>query len=280
MLKIAVSEQAAIGLEDFVARFEAARFDTSDPASLIEAAALLSALARDREFLTALVIRELETDLVYQRESNGYSPEVIMLSKSEDFLIRANLWPSATDEIYRQNRPESFFYNVPHDHNFNLLTVGYLAPGYESDDYDYDHECVAGYPQEPVRLRFRGRSRLEEGDVALYRAGRDVHSQLPPEAPSVSLNVVDASPHVFFREQYLFDDELGSLRCIIGLRCNPALFTLAAMLGGEEAQDRLLRIHRDHDSGFVAMQALKARPNRWRRKSGAPVAKPSPIPRA
>jgi hypothetical protein len=253
-----VPEGQSIGLEEFSERFRAEAFDTSDTQSLAAAAPMLAALARNRTFLADMVIKELETNLVFQGEKNNYSPQVIMLQKEENYFIRANLWPSPADEIYKQNRPETFFYHVPHDHNFNLLTVGYLGPGYDSDEYDYCHEEVGGYPGEAIEPTFVERQRLTQGKVVLYRAGKDVHAQLPPESLSVTLNVVDASPQVFFREQYVFQEDLRSLRCVIGLRCNPALFSLAAIVGGEEAQDRLLHIYAQHDSDYVAMQALNA----------------------
>lgn len=252
------AETGMFSVEEFVACYEDARIDTSDPSSLIEAAPLLAALARNKSFLADTIVAELESDLNFQMANNGYSSQVIMLQSQPNYMIRANLWPSPMDEIYRQNRPETFFYNVPHDHNFNLLTVGYLGPGYESDEYCYDYDMVDGYPGEELRLRFEERRRLNEGDIVLYRAGQDVHNQLPPEALSISLNIVDASPEVFFREQYVLESDVRHLRCVVSHRCNPALFSVAAIAGGDEARARLEHIFRNHDSDFVRMQALIA----------------------
>ena len=39
----------------------------------------------------------------------------------------------------------------------------------------------------------------------LYRAHRDVHLQLPADAMSVSLNIVETSHSSVFRDQYRFD---------------------------------------------------------------------------
>lgn len=45
-------------------------------------------------------------------------------------------------------------------------------------------------------IRFVERSNLAEGRMMLYRAHRDVHSQLPPESLSVSLNIMDEGEHI------------------------------------------------------------------------------------
>ena len=101
--------------------------------------------------------------------------------------------------------PAPFFYDLPHDHNFSFLTVGYLGPGYWSDYYEHDGDAHAGLDGEPVELRFVERSRLSEGRVLLYRAHRDIHVQRPPDSFSVSLNILAADPGQHWRTQYRFD---------------------------------------------------------------------------
>ena len=41
----------------------------------------------------------------------------------------------------------------------------------------------------------------------LYRAHKDIHLQLPADAMSVSLNIVETSHSIAFRDQYRFDLE-------------------------------------------------------------------------
>ena len=52
---------------------------------------------------------------------------------------------------------------------------------------------VVGFPGEEVNLRFIEKSRLDQGKVMLYRAHQDVHLQLPADAMSVSLNILETS---------------------------------------------------------------------------------------
>src|SRR3546814_8852940 len=47
--------------------------------------------------------------------------------------------------------------------------------------------------------------------MMLYRAHRDIHSQLPPESLSVSLNIMDEGEHVPWRDQYIVDLEAGTI---------------------------------------------------------------------
>ena len=115
----------------------------------------------------------------------------------------------------RHSGPDPFFYGVPHDHNFSFLTVGYLGPGYWSDYYEYDYGAVVGFPGEDVALRFVEKSRLEQGKVMLYRAHRDIHLQLPADAMSVSLNILETSHNSVFRDQYRFDVERSKIAGIM-----------------------------------------------------------------
>ena len=47
--------------------------------------------------------------------------------------------------------------------------------------------------------------------MMLYRAHRDIHSQLPPESLSVSLNIMDEGEHIPWRDQYIVDLEAGTI---------------------------------------------------------------------
>ena len=119
-------------------------------------------------------------------------------SRSGKFLMRANCWPAAADSVVVNSGTDPFFYGRPHDPNFSFLTVGYVGPGYWSDYYEYDYERTVGFIGEKVDLRFVERSRLSEGKVMMYRRHRDVHSQLPPDSLSVSLNIMAVSPVTSF----------------------------------------------------------------------------------
>jgi hypothetical protein len=173
---------------------------------------LLAGLANNRDFLADRVIAELKASYRDQLAANRYSAQVFLLHRSRrGYFIRANMWPAERDAAYAASGAAAFAYGLPHDHNFSFLTVGYWGPGYISDYYDYDAEAVDGRLGEPLNLRFVERSSLSEGTMMLYRAHRDIHSQLPPERLSVSLNIMDEGEAVPWRDQYIVDLESGTI---------------------------------------------------------------------
>lgn len=197
---------AELDLEEVAARLDEHGVDLSDEVSVARCTALLAGLQRNRSFLADRVIAELKASYADQLAANRYSAQVFLLHRSpRGYFLRANLWPAATDAVYAASGPLAFSYGLPHDHNFHFLTTGYSGPGYVSDYYEYDAERVDGRLGEPLTLQFVERSQLGEGKMMLYRAHRDIHSQLPPASLSVSLNIMDEGEHVPWRDQYIVD---------------------------------------------------------------------------
>ena len=201
-----------LDLEEVAARLDESGVDLTDEASIARCADLLAGLQRNRDFLGDRVVAALKASYADQLEINRYSAQVFLLHRSpRGFYLRANMWPSRRDAAFTASGPAAFSYGVPHDHNFSFLTAGYFGPGYVSDYYDYDPEAVDGRLGEVMNLRFVERSSLREGKMMLYRAHRDIHSQLPPDSLSVSLNIMDEGEHVPWRDQYIVDLEHGTI---------------------------------------------------------------------
>ena len=195
-----------LDLAEVAARLDESGVDLADEASIAHCAALLAGLQHNRTFLADRVVAALKASYADQLEINRYSAQVFLLHRgARGFYLRANLWPAATDAVTAASGAAAFSYGVPHDHNFSFLTAGYFGPGYVSDYYEYDAEQVDGRLGEPINLQFVERSQLSEGKMMLYRAHRDIHSQLPPEQLSVSLNIMDEGEHVPWRDQYIVD---------------------------------------------------------------------------
>lgn len=249
-----------IELAELVERLETGGFDPEDEDNFAAWGAELRKLANDRNFLADIMIAELKQRCEGQIRDNQYSAQVVMLhGRGSNFNIRANLWPALKDSIVRHSGPDPFFYNVPHDHNFSFLTVGYLGPGYWSDYYEYDYGAVAGYPGEAVDLKFIEKSRLEEGKVMLYRAHKDIHLQLPADEMSVSLNIVEASHSAAVRDQYRFDVANKKIDGIITRTSIEPMLALAAHFGGEEGMDLIDTFVGGHPSDRIRWAALRAR---------------------
>ncbi|WP_284734361.1 transposase [Sphingosinicella terrae] len=249
-----------IELAELIEQLETAGFDGRDEDGFAAFGPALRKLANNRTFLADLMIEELKRSCAGQVRDNQYSAQVIMLHMSaRKYFIRANVWPALGDSVIRHSGTDPFFYGVPHDHNFSFLTVGYFGPGYWSDYYEYEYGEVVGYPGESVNLRFVEKSRLEPGKVMLYRAHRDVHLQLPADALSVSLNILEASHSSVFRDQYRFDVERGQVEGILTRTSLEPMLALAAHYGGEDGMDLIAEFAARHPSDRIRWCALRAR---------------------
>lgn len=255
-----IADEGVSSLAECTDALLASGFDPRDENSLQHAALQLRRLGNDRHFLGDLILRELTARHREDPPEQGYGPQVIMLSRpgAGDFFLRANIWPSQHEPMMRASGAAAFVYGLPHDHNFDFLTLGYFGPGYWSDYYEYDYETVTGWCGEPVDLRFTGRSRLEEGQILHYRAHRDVHRQLPADSLSVSLNVMHAGGAQGWLDQYRFDLEGGKIAGILGQGASEAFIRIAVGLGGEEAQDLAETFGKAHPSDRMRLAAWDA----------------------
>lgn len=228
-----------LSLAECVARIDAMGFDAGDETSLHNAAEALAGLAANRTFLGDMLIDQLAGAMTgaMTGAATAYGPQALMLAGPRNgYFIRANIWPARGDPAYRSSGAASFVYGLPHDHNFDFLTVGYFGPGYVSDYWEYDYASVRGDVGEPVDLRFVERSALGEGRVLHYRGHRDVHCQHPPASLSVSLNICAAFPAQGWFAQYRFDTESGRIAGVLNPSSNEVMLRAGVALGSEHAQ--------------------------------------------
>lgn len=255
---IPTGEAAPIEFSELIAALDAPGFDPRDEESFAAMAPLLRGLAANRAFLADFAVTELKDRCAAQSRDNAYTPQVLMLHRAgANYFVRANFWPSPGDPIFKASGASPFFYYMPHDHNFSFLTVGYLGPGYWSDYYEYDHDAALGVPGEKVALKFVERARLEPGKVMLYRANRDVHLQLPADAMSVSINIMEATPEVSLSNQYRFDVERGEIAGILNNSATEALLAIAANHGGGDAREVVESFAARHPDERIRFAALR-----------------------
>lgn len=277
---IHLADDAACTLGDCVAALQDRGFDPEDEASLMHVAGWLRQLGNNRDFLADLLLEELKGRHRLDDTASSYGPQVVMLSPvGGDFFLRANIWPSVDEHMVRASGSGAFVYGLPHDHNFHFLTLGYFGPGYWSDYYEFDYATLAGSVDEPAGLRFIERSRLEEGKLMLYRAHLDVHAQIPPDALSVSINVMHAGGAQGWLDQYSFDTDRNVISGVLGHGTSEVFLRLAVGLGGDEALDMASRFAARHPSDRMRLAALEAqagvlgpaeRDELWRRAEVSP----------
>jgi hypothetical protein len=201
----------SIGLEEYV-EYISHNVEVRDLDSVSASAPQLAALSNNRTFLTEHINNELR-DWRHFQLANSYTAQTLLLGLGKDFIVRANIWvPPARDIRTRDAQNQMFYYQIPHDHNFSFLTVGYLGSGYETAIYEYDSDCVSGILGEHVTLRFLERTSLPQGKIMLYRASKDVHYQEHPKEFSISLNLLLAFPEISLKNQFLFDLDSRTIR--------------------------------------------------------------------
>lgn len=234
-------------------------FEPREEECLLHAARWLRRLGRNRDFLAQIMLTELEARHREEAEASSYGSQVIMLSPlGRDSFLRANIWPSRDEHVFRASGGGTFVYDLPHDHDFDFLTYGYFGPGYWSDYYEYDYEAVTGAIGEDAGLRFVERSRLVPGKLMHYRAHRDVHAQLPPDGLSVSLNVMHAGGAQGWLDQYRFDTAAGTVSGVVGTPASQVFLRIAVGLGNAEARDLAESFARTHPSDRMRLVALEA----------------------
>jgi hypothetical protein len=200
-LTVPVETDRVISLEEYL-DFVRARLGAGDPDQVCDSAPQLAQLANNRTFLTKKLTEELSNWRTFQSR-NAFTAQSFLLGSVEGLYLRANIWMPLPELRLPTDRGNYLFsYQIPHDHNFSFLTIGYWGPGYETTIFEYDRRRVAGLAGEHVDLRFLERTTLPEKKVMFYRALRDVHSQEPPSEFSISLNLVLPLPA---HEQLFFD---------------------------------------------------------------------------
>lgn len=258
-LKIDLKDNESCSLPEAIEALAALDFDPREDDSTLEAARWLRKLNNNRNFLADRLLDRLAGRVSGEIDS-GYGPQAIVLSPLRGrMFVRANIWPSQSDLCFKNSGARTFVYGVPHDHNFSFLTCGYLGPGYNSDYYEYDYEDLCGVPGEDARLRFVERAALNQGKLMLYRAHRDVHSQLPAASLSVSLNVMHVDPAQSWYDQYGFDLDSGEVTRVLSPNATEVFLRTAVASGSEDAADFAQWVGRTHASERLRLASFEAR---------------------
>lgn len=232
--------------------------DLNDPAQLLACAPLLRRLANNRTLIADVLHQQI---LEGQSAQRLPSAQVIYLGSSSKFLLRANVWPSATDVRTGRIYQDAFSYHVAHNHNYNFLTVNYFGPGYSTELYDFNADAVQGIPGERLELSFVERRHFAGDQVMLYHAGRDVHVQLPPTELSITLNLLASSPQIRLRDQYLIDLDARRLMeypiALDGSR-RVSMIDIAGLCGDEHTRELLGPLSRHHPCRRTRLAAYAA----------------------
>ena len=163
-------------------------------------------LAANREYIRDALLTELKRIGDERHNLASFAPQSFIINRAPPFSLRLNLWlPPVGSSRKIEQEARIYSYQKAHDHNFSLLTVGAGGPGYNTRVYEYDRGTIEGYEGEPVDMTHLEDTSLSLGKAMIYRPFVDVHVQLPPEAPSMSLNLLIEEKEIVDEPQYFFD---------------------------------------------------------------------------
>lgn len=247
---------APISLSEFCQGIE--RIDLGSPDDLWQARELLRGLSADPKWLVAHLAAELVADLDRFQQDNLYDAHTLLLVSDPRYLLRVNLWAPLNHSTPASD-PRDFSYGIAHNHNFHLLTIGMLGPGYETDLYRLVETNQLLQAGDSVTLTPTNRVRLGPGDVLLYEAYCDVHVQHPSAALSVSLNLM-TRPKVAEWPQVVVDPMLGMVTEVLEGRVDGRFHLAEAAYDilGEEGHAALADVAEHDPSPRVRAAAKRA----------------------
>ncbi|TCP65060.1 hypothetical protein [Sphingomonas sp. PP-CE-1G-424] len=202
----------AISIEDYL-DWVSDNVDERDVDSIAASSCMLNRLSKNKTLLNETLLDPLKRNASGAQPENKYTDATFMLGSAKNgaLLVRANLWKvpkqRAGSALYENNL---YSYHLPHDHNFDFLTVGFFGPGYVTDLYTYDYEMAKSRLGVPTDFKFQERTDLPVGKVMLYEKSKDVHTQHHPVSPSISINLLAITEEQTTRQQFFFDVEQGT----------------------------------------------------------------------
>ncbi len=171
----------------------------------------LQRLGANREFIRDALLAELRR-ISSGRNLASFAPQSFTIYRDLPFSLRLNLWlPPAGSARKIAQEARVLSYDRAHDHNFSLLTVGVAGPGYRTRIWEYDSRSIGGYDGEFVEMTLLEDTMLSLGKGMIYRPSRDIHIQIPPDQPSMSLNLLIAEREIVEVPQYFFDVKTSTL---------------------------------------------------------------------
>lgn len=234
----------SIDYSDFLEELKSFDHKLFDDEHIEKTAILLKRLYNNRTFLTNY-FNEILKD-VGSQAWNLYTFQVFMLAKEKYFNLRAPIWMPPRG----QESDAAFVYDLPHDHNFDLMTLGYLGSGYKTDIYQYDSKNTIGYPTEKVNISKPTRYQLSPGKILFMQANKDIHTQIPPRDLSISFNIMKS--YDLTNKQFIFNLKKKEITRKVNDEVGPLFFNLAAKLGDQNTLDIVQNLSKAFKGKFTA----------------------------
>lgn len=220
------AEKPSIEFDEFLDKMDAMEADFLSEDNFPNTLDLFQRLYANRTFIAQAVNQYL--DDLGQQADNPYTGQVIMLANRKHYLVRAPIWVPSNSLV----NDRMYAYGQAHDHDFDLLTIGYLGNGYRTETYQYDFDATSGEIGEQVEIKNKEIYRLTEGSAIFLKANQDIHVQYPPEEICMSLNLIQTSNKS--NKQYLFDLEKSEITQHVNSTVVETFKDIAAIVGNDE----------------------------------------------
>lgn len=181
--------------------------------SLLELTELFYSFARSPDALGTAILTELREKRLHGfGRSDQYSPDVILIHYEDAFQIRACIWMTSPTLVEAGDEVHGIPYGVLHDHDYSFLTTVVHGPGYVTDLWRYSARAVQAAVSgrySAVAARRIGQIAVVPENVYLYQACTDVHSQMPVDDLTITMNLLGPTPAERTWPQLRFDSESG-----------------------------------------------------------------------
>jgi hypothetical protein len=260
-IKQVFETQESMEFADFM-EYAERQVDMTDQDALLRLGEQVTMLGNNRRFLTDFMAEYVQQNLEAGDLVTTIS-QAVELARTPKFYVRFAFW--LPEDSLTPQEHQLFAYTQAHDHNFDLLTYGYCGSGYRTDIYEYDYDSVRGYVGEPVSVRPLGEHQHRTGDVLLYRCSKDIHLQYPPDAPSITLNIVPLHNEHGLINQYFFNlPDRHSERAMLSghvdsnMELRNSLYNIASHFPGEKTTRMLADVVEDYACQRSRYEALRA----------------------
>src|SRR5450830_1271706 len=142
-ISIYTNSEEKICLEEFNEYYEK-YVDNNDFESIINLAEPLRKLSNNKKLGMDFLSRYL-LNPDQQESINKYSSKSFILAVKEKYILRLNIWMESKLFLGTTKLEDNIYsYEFAHNHNFNLLTIGYFGSGYWTEIYEFDPKGVSG----------------------------------------------------------------------------------------------------------------------------------------
>ncbi len=236
------------------------------PDTLLACSKHLKMLSNNKTFLRDFIYQDIyKNPETIQTKNQFGNPLGIIVHTSENYYVRVTLWPKIMNAQEEKPLVKAIYAEeegVGHDHNFWLMTVGYIGSGYQTELWEYNHASVIGYLGEKVNLKFIEKTILKKGDILVYRPSLDVHQQgVPKESYSIAINIILKSKERLTNPFYGFDLTKKEIVFIVKLHQDQPIYTLISMMGKMQSKENracLEEISKSHISPEVRIACYQA----------------------